>query len=590
MGTARTMTSLISALSWIPRGAALQHPRKYVVDDAEMERIGQLAQLKLDDAKMELELAQEEEGRDRDDEDAWEDEGSSRHSSQEPDASMDEDEAAVKTATEAAERIKGQANGGAGDDDEDDEIVKRYGLENYDDEESKGAAMGAFSNVKGLAYYGNAEQDPYVTLEGNAQDDADEREELEVLPTDNLLVVARTEDDVSQLEVHVYDESQENLYVHHDLLLPAMPLCLEWLDFCPGKSSEASEKGNYVAVGTMDPDIELWSLDVVDGIFPDAILGADPNGRASNPADALAAQADAVADGASGAGEKKKKKKKKAKKAAPTSAHHTDAVLGLSWNRAHRNLLASASADKTVKIWDLSLPPAAPALRSFDAVHADKVQAIQWNQVEPTVLLTGSWDGTVKVFDSRAPDSGVGTRVGADVECLRWDPFDPATFCVSMENGLVQAFDSRNLSSSADSAPAKALWTLSAHDGSVSSLDINPLIPGFIVTGGTDNIVKLWNVRQEETKRDISLVTSRDLGVGKVFCTTFCPNDATTIAVAGSKANMQIWDTVTNAGVREAFGERLKAVGKDIKSRGGSGIVGLVDDDDDDSAGEDDDE
>lgn len=26
--------------------------------------------------------------------------------------------------------------------------------------------MGAFSNVKGLAYYGNAEQDPYVTLEG----------------------------------------------------------------------------------------------------------------------------------------------------------------------------------------------------------------------------------------------------------------------------------------------------------------------------------------------------------------------------------------------------------------------------------------
>lgn len=66
------MTSLISALSWIPRGAALQHPRKYVVDDAEMERIGQLAQLKLDDAKMELELAQEEEGRDRDDEDAWE--------------------------------------------------------------------------------------------------------------------------------------------------------------------------------------------------------------------------------------------------------------------------------------------------------------------------------------------------------------------------------------------------------------------------------------------------------------------------------------------------------------------------------------
>lgn len=43
--------------------------------------------------------------------------------------------------------------------------LSAYNLDNYDEEESKGAAMGAFSNIKGLSYYGDAKDDPYVTLD-----------------------------------------------------------------------------------------------------------------------------------------------------------------------------------------------------------------------------------------------------------------------------------------------------------------------------------------------------------------------------------------------------------------------------------------
>lgn len=257
---------------------------------------------------------------------------------------------------------------------------------------------------------------------------------MEILPSDNLLVTAKTEDDISQLEIYVYDDSQENLYAHHDVMLPSFPLCLEWLDYPPFDASRSqddsmpvdgvsSKFGNYIAVGTFEPEIEIWSIDTVEALYPDMILGR-PDKTAAHVPTPL------------GTG---KKKRKKTKARAASSQYHVDAVLSISWNKAHRNLLASASADKTVKLWDLNRDPTrnddgAGALRSFD-VHKDKVQSVQWNALEPTVLLTGSYDRTVRTFDSRSPTSGVGAVVGADVEAVRWDPWESHAFYVSLNRG-----------------------------------------------------------------------------------------------------------------------------------------------------------
>ena len=49
---------MISATNWVPRGFSSEFPEKYVLDDEEVERINQLAQLNLDDAKATLEEAE----------------------------------------------------------------------------------------------------------------------------------------------------------------------------------------------------------------------------------------------------------------------------------------------------------------------------------------------------------------------------------------------------------------------------------------------------------------------------------------------------------------------------------------------------
>ena len=71
---------------------------------------------------------------------------------------------------------------------------------------------------------------------------------------------------------------------------------------------------------------------------------------------------------------------------------------------------------------------------------------------------------------------------------------------------------------------------------------------------------------------------------GKLFTARWSPDPEMplTLAAAGSKATVQVWDVASNAGVRKSFGERLRRHGRtlgEIKESGG--VVGVEDDDED---------
>jgi periodic tryptophan protein 1 len=70
----------------------------------------------------------------------------------------------------------------------------------------------------------------------------------------------------------------------------------------------------------------------------------------------------------------------------------------------------------------------------------------------------------------------------------------------------------------------------------------------------------------------------------------FSPDDPLTLAAAGSKGKLQIWDVGTNFGARKAFDAKLAEAGRIIKDKegGSSGLVGVTSDNED-SADEDDD-
>ncbi|QLL31666.1 hypothetical protein HG536_0B05310 [Torulaspora globosa] len=515
---------MISATTWVPRGYASEFPEKYELDDEEMERINQLAQLNLEDARADLEDAEQEE------------------------------ESNGRTAVNTSKLNDEWAM---------DDDLKEYDLENYDnDEEEGGLQVSMFpglSNEDVKFHEAEDGKDAYISLP-TQEETAEERAELQVYPTDNMILATRTEDDISYLDVYVYDDGagfhdesipveegdeadpdvgrglvrDSSLYVHHDLMLPAFPLCVEWLDYKPGSNSE--DPANYAAIGSFDPQIEIWNLNCVEKAFPDVILGEPEN------------QSGATSS-------KKKKKSKKGRQHVTT--HHTDAVLSLSHNRQFRTVLASTSADATVKLWDLNN---ATAARSMASIHGGKnVSSSEWHRVNGSVLLTGGYDSRIALTDVRIPDDSAMSKYwsvspGEEVETVTFA--DDNILLCGTDAGNIYSFDIRNNENS------KPVWTLKAHDAGISSLCANRFVPGLMSTGAMgEKAVKLWKfpVSDTSSSKGPSMVLSRDFGVGNVLSVSY----ATDIEVAGNMViggvnkGLKLWDVFTNRAVRKVFSNEL---------------------------------
>jgi periodic tryptophan protein 1 len=355
------------------------------------------------------------------------------------------------------------------------------------------------NGLKGLLYHAPDESDPYITMK-DGEEEEDDIDDLAVKPTDNFIIVGQTEDVYSHLEISIYDEYDNHHFVHHDIMLASYPLCLEWINFDP----ESDTPGNLVAVGTMSPQIEVWDLDIVDCVEPAFTLG-----------------------------DTKRKTKKK-------SRGHRSEVMALAWNKAQRNMLASGSADHTVKLWDLA---SQSCVRTYEH-HTDKVQSVAWNPTQAPVMLTGSFDKTAQVFDSRSPDAVATWKFAADIESLTWNPFEPHVFVASTEDGNVYAADTRT--------SGALLFTIDAHQAAVSKVTFSNYVPGMMLTASADGTCKLWDVHQGKP----SFLMTREFELGAVYAAEFSPDAPGVVGIGGMEGGLQTLDFLEFQSVQQHFAQR----------------------------------
>mmetsp|Transcript_4984 Transcript_4984/g.7191 ORF Transcript_4984/g.7191 Transcript_4984/m.7191 type:complete len:540 (+) Transcript_4984:677-2296(+) len=439
-------------------------------------------------------------------------------------------------------------------------------------------------------------------IEEDEEDNASDLEDTNLKADDALIVVAKTEEDFAALEVHVYEQNTGNLFVHHDIPLPSFPLCLSH-----GTINPDGNAGNYIAVGTFDPAIEIWNLDVLDVLEPTCILGGKDLSAGEEEWKRLNAETlstpthNTQNNHDSNKKSKNRKKKKKQQKQKQYSnglveGSHTDAIMALSWNTIHRQVLASGSADTTVKLWDVtsySSSSSSPPVTTLHH-HTDKVQSVCWHPSEGSLLATGSYDRTVCLLDARTALSSSSTEnsnnnnnnniqrvhLSADCESISWDPHSPYYMTVATEDGRVTCWDVRQMTNNNTTTTTtpqdyhhnavEPVWSFLAHaSGGCGDVRYNPSISGMMATCGVDGTVALWDVDKlllQKNNNDNncnsilgpqSSLFSREMKVGKLYSLSFYPSSPWLMGCGGSGNEVAIWDFARESPIVNTFGSRI---------------------------------
>jgi WD40 repeat protein len=209
---------------------------------------------------------------------------------------------------------------------------------------------------------------------------------------------------------------------------------------------------------------------------------------------------------------------------------HRDSVLSVAWSPEGKRL-ATASADKTAKVWDAETGKVLLTLTG----HDDEVYSVAWSP-DGKRLATASADKTAKVWDAQS-GKGLLTLSGhtGPISSVAWSPPQTAEDDSSSNAEAGERLATGSYDKTAkvwDAQTGRLLRTLLGHTHPLTSVAWS--VEDALATGAKDDTGRLWN---PETGKTAGTLVSRE----PVTSVAWSPQGER-LAMSSYDQTVQVWD------------------------------------------------
>lgn len=212
-----------------------------------------------------------------------------------------------------------------------------------------------------------------------------------------------------------------------------------------------------------------------------------------------------------------------------------------------RTFVASWSEKGKVHIWDIA--PQLTALEteqeSKDVVkikpfytfggHVEEGYGMDWSPTRQGYLLTGDCTRHIHLWTPRESDWLVSQQTfsahGSSVEDLQWSPNEDHVFSSCSTDKSIRVWDDR-----AVAHKACMITVPNAHDSDVNVINWNRSEP-FIVSGGDDGVIKIWDLRKLDSHAALFKHHS-----GPITSVEWHPTDSSVFGASGEDNQVSLWD------------------------------------------------